>query len=174
MDCATFFSTGRGKSKDLWGGDGARGGRAGMVFYGVGRGGEACFPRGGLPSLKPNYISSPPGWLCFLLCWWGQCAGWRCWEPRSSLWPGSTYTTTSWQPWKTSSWPSPSSPWPGSTNITTILAARFHLHHHIMAALKNIIMTITIISLALSHHTILAALKNILAARFHHPIMIET
>ena len=132
MDCATFFSTGRGKSKDLWGGDG------------VVRGGAACFPRGGLPSLKPNYISSSPGWLCFPLCWWGQCAGWRCWEPRSSLWPGSTYTTTSWQPWKTSSWPSPSSPWPGSTNITTITAARFH--HPIMiktkTAFKNIFMSI--------------------------------
>ena len=57
---------------------------------------------------------------------------------------------------------------------TLISLARFHLHHPIMAALKNIIMTITIISLALSHHTILAALKNILAARFHHPIMIKT
>ena len=34
---------------------------------------------------------------------------------------------------------------------TLISLARFHLHHHIMAALKNIIMTIAIISLSWLH-----------------------
>ena len=47
---------------------------------------------------------------------------------------------------------------------TLISLARFHLHHHIMAALKNIIMTITIISLAWFHQH----------HHNHHPIMIET
>ena len=51
MDCATFFSTGRGKSKDLWGGDG------------VVRGGAACFPRGraSIPETKLYFISPKDG-----------------------------------------------------------------------------------------------------------------
>ena len=58
MDCAFFFYGAGQNQRSVGRGRAGGGDRAGMVFYGVGRGGQPVFPMGGLPSLKPNCISS--------------------------------------------------------------------------------------------------------------------